>query len=312
MSGENPKYYYYIVSADDVKNNKKVYKFTDFKAMDSKEEPYSADGSYYNSTTDLLYEDYIVHVNFEDTSLTSSLESQNLVVQLRDIFDDTVAITVNTASYPMLFSVYNNIDVDTSLKLTTNKDIIYMGNSLEFNIGTVMEDDETSYSRISDYKNKINSYTIDGNYAFKKNSNSDIVYDTTHIDDALGIRITISSGSKILTSSDLQGIYISYNGTNYFARSDGSFRIKVADAVANVLANMTLYTENGELNTGTYTITAQSFGSIDGTYFSTEIESASKDIQIINTNYGFDVDLDDNSALINKDTGKTKNDKKNR
>lgn len=283
MSGENPKYYYYIVSADDVKNNKKVYKFTDFKAMDSKEEPYSADGSYYNSTTDLLYEDYIVHVNFEDTSLTSSLESQNLVVQLRDIFDDTVAITVNTASYPMLFSVYNNIDVDTSLKLTTNKDIIYMGNSLEFN--------------------------IESNYAFKKNSNSDIVYDTTHIDDALGIRITISSGSKILTSSDLQGIYISYNGTNYFARSDGSFRIKVADAVANVLANMTLYTENGELNTGTYTITAQSFGSIDGTYFSTEIESASKDIQIINTNYGFDVDLDDNSALINKDTGKTKNDK---
>ena len=285
MSGSNIRYYYYIVSADDVTNNKKVYRFTDFYCMDSTEEHYSADSSYYNADTDLLYEEYILHVDFEDTTITGNLEQKNMLVQLRDIYDNTVALTVNTALYPMLFSVYNDIDVNKRLSLTTDKTVIYMGASLDLNI-------ETEYS-------------------FNKNENSDIVYETTHIEDQLGIRISISSGSDVLTSADLEGIYITYKGNNYFPRSDGSYRIKIADAVSNVLANMTLNTENGDLETGTYTITAQSFGSIDGTYFSSEIASDTKDIQVVSTNYGFLVELDDKSVLIDKTNGKNKNDTNN-
>ena len=285
MSGNTSKYYYYITSNEDVTNNKKIFKFTDFYCMDSTEEHYSADGSYYNSSTDLLYEEYIVQVDFEDTTLSQNLESKNIVVQLRDKYNDSIRLTVNTASYPMLFSVYNDIDVDKELDLTTDKSVIYMGASLALNI-------ETKYS-------------------FNKNENSDIVYETTHIEDQLGVRIVISSGSDILTSSDLEGIYITYKGLNYFPRSDGSYRIKIADAVSNVIANMTLNTENGHLETGTYTITAQSFGSIDGTYFSSEIASDSKDIQVVSTNYGFSIELDDLSVLIDKNTGKTKNDTNN-
>ena len=280
MSGSSVRYYYYIVSAEDVTNNKKVYRFTDFYCMDSKEEHYSADGSYYNPTTDLLYEEYIIHVDFEDTTLTGNLESKNMLVQLRDAYDNTVCLTVNTALYPMLFSVYNDIDVNKKVKLKTDRTVIYMGAPLNLNI-------ETEYS-------------------FNKNENSDIVYETTHIEDQLGIRISISSGSDVLTSSNLEGIYITYKGNNYFPRSDGSYRIKIADAVSNVLADMVLNTENGNLETGTYTITAQSFGSIDGTYFSSEIASDSKDIQVVSTDYGFSVDLDDKSVLIDKATGKTK------
>lgn len=287
-SASTTKYYYYIVSSADAQANKKIFRFTDFFAMDSEDEHYSADGSYYNSSTDLLYEEYIIHVDFEDATLASSLESESIVVQLRDIYDatgNTIRITVNNALYPMLFSVYNNIDATKELTLTTDKSVIYMGAELALNI-------ETEYS-------------------FNKNSNADIVYDTTHLEDQLGIRISISTGSDTLTTSDLEGIYISYNGSNYFPRADGSYRIKIADAVANVLANMTLHTENGDLETGTYTITAQSFGSIDGTYFSTAIASDSKNIQIVSTNYGFSVDLDDRSVLIDKATGKTKNDNNN-
>jgi hypothetical protein len=171
----------------------------------------------------------------------------------------------------MLFSVYNDIDVNKQLTLTTDKSVIYMGASLALNL-------ETEYS-------------------FNKNENADVVYETAHTEDQLGIRISISSGSDILTASDLEGIYITYNGSNYFPRSDGSYRIKIADAVSNVLADMVLNTENGNLETGTYTITAQSFGSIDGTYFSSEIASDSKDVQVVSTDYGFSVDLDDKSVL---------------
>ena len=281
MSGSSVRYYYYIVSAEDVTNNKKVYRFTDFYCMDSKEEHYSADGSYYNPTTDLLYEEYIIHVDFEDTTLTGNLESKNMLVQLRDAYDNTVCLTVNTALYPMLFSVYNDIDVNKKVKLKTDRTVIYMGAPLSLNI-------ETEYS-------------------FNKNENSDIVYETTHIEDQLGIRISISSGSDVLSAGNLEGIYITYKGNNYFPRSDGSYRIKIADAVSNVLADMVLNTENGNLETGTYTITAQSFGSIDGTYFSSEIASDSKDVQVVSTDYGFSVDLDDKSVLIDKATGKNKN-----
>ena len=285
MSGSKVRYYYYIVSADDVTNNKKVYRFTDFYCMDSTEEHYSSDDSYYNLDTDLLYEEYILHVDFEDTTLTGNLDQENMLVQLRDKYDNTVALTVNTALYPMLFSVYNDIDVNKKLTLTTDKTVIYMGASVDLNI-------ETEYS-------------------FNKNENSDIVYETTHIEDQLGVRISISSGSDVLTSADLEGIYITYKGNNYFPRSDGSYRIKIADAVSNVLTNMTLNTENGDLETGTYTITAQSFGSIDGTYFSSEIASDTKNIQVVSTNYGFLVELDEKSVLIDKTNGKNKNDTNN-
>ena len=285
MSGSTKKYYYYIVSSADETGNKKVYRFTDFYNMDSEEEHYSMDGSYYNDTTDLLYEEYIVHVDFEDTTFNGNLVNKNLVVQLRDAYNDSVRLTVNTSAYPMLFSVYNDITVTKSLTLDADKSVIYMGADL--------------------------GLSIESRYSFNKNQNSDVVYDTTQLENQLGIRITISSGSDILTAANLEGIYISYNGANYFARSDGTYRMKVADSVVNVIADMTLHTENGHLGTGTYTITAQSFGSIDGIYFSTAIESDSVDVQVVSTNYGFVVDLDANSVLIDKDTGKTKNDNNN-
>ena len=285
MSGSSIRYYYYIVSQQDEQSHKRIFRFTDFYCMDSTDEHYSADDSYYNSNTDLLYEEYILHVDFEDTTLSGNLDQKNLLVQLRDTYDNTVALTVNTALYPMLFSVYDDIDVTKTLTLTTDKSVIYMGAQVNLNI-------ETEYS-------------------FNKNENSDIVYETTHIEDQLGIRISISSGSDILTATDLEGIYITYKGNNYFPRSDGSYRIKIADAVSNVLTDMTLNTENGNLETGTYTITAQSFGSIDGTYFSAEIASDTKDLQVVSTNYGFSIDLDSNSVLINKSNGKNKNDTNN-
>ena len=284
-SGSTVKYYYYIVTHQDEYDNRTVFEFTDFKAMDSTDEPYSSDGIYYNSTTDLLYEEFIIHVDFEDITLAQSLESQSILVQLRDIFDDTVAINVNTSQYPMLFSVYNNLEATATIDLTTDRNIIHMGDTIDMDIET--------------------------QYRFSKNPNQDTVYDTTNIDNQLGVRITISRGSNMLSSTNLQGIYISYNGTNYYARSDGSYRIKIADAVANVMANMELHTENGSLETGTYLIRAQSFGSTDGTYYSTAIAEDSESVQIVSANYGFVVSLNEESVIIDKTTGKGKNDSNN-
>ena len=284
------KYYYYITTGlETATGGRYRYRFSDFKAMNSTNEPYSSDGAYYNSTTDTLFEQFIIHLDFEDVTLSQDLVDQNLLVQLIDAYDHTSRLSVNTALYPMLFSIYNSISVNAGVILTTSaveqgrpNNVLYIGSDLGMEVET--------------------------QYILQRNAQDNNVYDTTHIDDQLGIKLTILSGSRQLTSSELTGIYINYNNINYYTRQDGSFRIKLADAVSNVLANMTLCSNTiNSLPTGTYTIRVEAFGSNDGINFSTPIAYTTQNIQIINTSYGFEVGLNDNSVIIDKTTGRTKN-----
>ena len=81
----------------------------------------------------------------------------------------------------------------------------------------------------------------------------------------------------------MTGIYIECDGKEYFARQDGSYRIKLADAISNVVKNMTVHTENGTLESKTYTFKFETFGSFDGIYYSKSIATDSFNIQIISS-----------------------------
>ena len=85
------------------------------------------------------------------------------------------------------------------------------------------------------------------------------------------------------------------------------YRIKLADAISNVVKNMTVHTENGTLESKTYTFKFETFGSFDGIYYSKSIATDSFNIQIISSDYGLKADLDAKCSFINKDTGKTLN-----
>lgn len=279
-SGANIKYYYYIVTQEDENNNRKEFKFKDFTAMGSTDEKYNADQSYFNQEMDIVYEEFIFQVNFEDTEIANSLIGQSLIVQLRDMWDDTMKITVNTDQYPMLFNLYSDKEAIKSVDVSANKTFIYMGDNFNINIST-----EYQY----------------------QTENSEVIYDTTYFEDQLGVKINVLEGSTQLSASDLTGIYIECDGKRYYARPDGSFRIKLADAISNVIKNMTVYTENGELESKTYTFKFETFGSFDGVYYSKSIATDSFNIQIISSDYGLKADLDVNCSFINKDTGKTLN-----
>ena len=280
-SGSTVKYYYYIVTPEDEASGKREYPFIDFTAMGSTNEKYSSDQAYYNKDMDIVLEEFIFQVDFADITLANTLSNQRLIVELRDLWDNTTKLTVNTDQYPMIFNLYSDKEAIKSVDASTNKQFIYMGESFGIDLSTVYE------------------YQIE---------NSEIIYDTTHFDDQLGVKLTILEGSTPLTSSDLTGIYIELDGNRYYARADGSFRMKIADAVSNVLTNMIVYTTNGSLETATYTFQFETFGSLDGVYFSSAIATDSFNMQIINTDYGLSAELDDNSVLINKTTGITKND----
>lgn len=280
-SGSTVKYYYYIVTPEDEASGKREYPFIDFTAMGSTNEKYSSDQAYYNKDMDIVLEEFIFQVDFADITLANTLSNQRLIVELRDLWDNTTKLTVNTDQYPMIFNLYSDKEAIKSVDASTNKQFIYMGESFGIDLSTVYE------------------YQIE---------NSEIIYDTTHFDDQLGVKLTILEGSTPLTSSDLTGIYIELDGNRYYARADGSFRMKIADAVSNVLTNMIVYTTNGSLETATYTFQFETFGSLDGVYFSSAIATDSFNMQIINTDYGLLAELDDNSVLIDKTTGFTKND----
>lgn len=286
-SKDEIKYYYYIVTDQDEQNARKEYKFQDFTAMGSTDEgtgrtaeKYNNDSSYLNTALDIVLEEFIFQVDFEDITLANTFANQSLTVQLRDMWDDSVKLKVNTDQYPMLFNLYSDKEAIKSVDVNSNKTYIYMGNEFKVDLETV--------------------------YEFQT-ENADTVYDTTHFEDQLGVKITVLEGSTQLTSTDLTGIYIEYNGKRYYARTDGSYRIKIADAVSNVLTDMVFYTENGKLDTATYTFKFETFGSIDGVYFSSAIATDSINMQIINADYGLSAILDDNSVLIDKATGITKN-----
>ena len=274
------QYYYYIVTEADVAAGKKEYKFTDFTNMGSTDEKYDSDLSYYNRDLDIVLEEYIFQVDFADITLANSLEQQKLTVEMRDQWDNSMKLNVNTDQYPMMFNLYSNKEAIKNVDVTANKQYIYMGNSFKVDLSTL--------------------------YEFQT-QNAEIVYDTTHFEDQLGVKITVLDGSTPLTAAQLTGIYLQHGDKKYFARYDGSYRLKLADAVSNILTEMQFYTENGNLDTATYTFKFETFGSIDGVYFSSAIATDSISMQIINTDYGLSAILDDKSVLIDKTTGLTKN-----
>lgn len=279
-SGTNIRYYYYIVTEADANSGRKEFKFKEFTAMGSIDEKYNADQSYFNQDMDLVYEEFIFQVNFEDTTITNSFTNQSLIVQLRDMWDDTMKVTVNTDQYPMLFNLYSDKEAIKGIDVTADKTFIYMGDNFSVDLSTSYE---------------------------YQTQNSEVVYDTTYFEDQLGVKITVSEGSSELSASDLTGIYIECDGKKYFARQDGSYRIKLADAISNVVKNMTVHTENGTLESKTYTFKFETFGSFDGIYYSKSIATDSFNIQIISSDYGLKADLDAKCSFINKDTGKTLN-----
>ena len=128
-SGSTVKYYYYIVTPEDEASGKREYPFIDFTAMGSTNEKYSSDQAYYNKDMDIVLEEFIFQVDFADITLANTLSNQRLIVELRDLWDNTTKLTVNTDQYPMIFNLYSDKEAIKSVDASTNKQFIYMGES---------------------------------------------------------------------------------------------------------------------------------------------------------------------------------------
>ena len=280
------QFYYYIVSQEDVKNNKYVYNLSDFKEMGSNDGKYEekiTSDTYYDEDKDLIYENFIFHINFADSSIQNDIEQNTLLMELRNNEEQTLLGVLGIQRDTMKYSVYNGKSATIKLRGECEPKTLYLGNVLNLNI-------------ITEFTQSI--------------VNSRTIYDTQYFDKKLGIKISIydNNGNR-LNSDSLFGINFEFEGKVYYPRIDGTTRISIADKATDVFAKLKVNTKNNKtLATGEYKIKIESFGSADGVYYgliaSDEIEL---DVRIINSAYGLKVTTNDKFKIIDKQTGFTLN-----
>ena len=277
------KYYYYLVTENDETSGKYMYKFKDFIEMGTQNAQYNeveACDLYYKTEQNLVYENFIIHVDVREASFTNNALDNSLLIELQDTDNQTLIGVLGIQRDTAKYSVYKNMEATIDVSATA-QDTVYLGKDINLTVTT-------------DF--------------LQQTLNSSIIFDTDYLTSKMGIKITFhDSYGNQLNSDSLFGIYFQYEGVNYYPRIDGSVRIKIADKVSNVLSKIKIITKNNTtLATGDYKIRVESFGSPDGIYYGLETSDLTEvDIKIINGVFGLKVTTDDNSKIIDKTTGKT-------
>lgn len=282
------EFYYYVVTQDDETNGKYVYNLSDFLAMGSTDKKYQEQemaNKYYDAEKDIISEKFIFQVDFSQSNITENLVDNYLLMELRDVDNQTLIGVLNINRDTNIYGLYldTNATINVQAEITNENQTVYLGNTINLNVAT-------------NFKQSV----ID----------STTVYDTEYFNNKMGVKLTIyDNNGNQLAGDTLLGIKFILNGQTYYPRTDGSVRINIAERVANVLSKIKIdTTENNTLATGTYTIKIESFGSPDGVYYGMHSSSYTTiDVTIINLVYGLDVTVDSDSVIINSKTGYTKN-----
>ena len=291
----NPKYYYYIVTAQDVLDNKSEYRFSEFKIMGSTDEYYDEKKqreNYYIDSISYEYENFIFITDFADAKFTDPVKpdgsiatNQHFRIFLRADVEDRSEILFGLLEDHIKTNVYGIYDSESTIDIdaTISKHKIYLGNDVTLTVNTNYDVTLVSGSR---------------------------VYDTRFFDKKLGIKLTFyyedeNHEWKTVSGAELLGLYFELDGEKYFPSADGTTRIKIAELVSNATSNIRICTENSSIESDSYRIKIESFGSADGMYYGIESSaSTTVDLEIISGVYGLNSRIEAQQAVIDTTTGK--------
>lgn len=276
------KYYYYIVTSDDVKNNKYMYALSDFISIGSNNAQFSESemfSEYYNETEDLVYENFIFHINFSDSGISENIIDNSLLMELRNEEAQTIIGVLGIQRENIVYTVFCNKEATIEVDASLTPETVYLGKPISLNVTTTFTQEILGTKTI---------------------------YDTQYFDKKLGIKISIYdiNGNR-LNNDSLLGINFELDNQLYYPRIDGTTRINIADKVTDVLAKIKINTENNSnIATGDYKIRIESFGSSDGIYYGlVASDMVEVDVRIINFAYGLKVTTTNESKIIDHETG---------
>ena len=295
-SATKPEYYYYIVSAADNAamqnyynlNNEVSYPLDKFIRMGSLDDTNTynnalANSIYYDTTHGRAIEEFIFIVDFKDANVTSDMLDCSLLIELLDSNENVIHSVLGIQRSNLVYSLHANQQGVISVDASVSKSILYAG--------------DTEDLRVS----------IDFNQSDNQQVNR--IVDTTYYEQKLGLKITfLNEQGNVVNGVDLMGTSLTLDGVTYYASSDGTFRFKVADRVANAYSNIRVNTQNSYLAAGLYTIKVEAFYSPDGIYFGmTPADTDEAGFRMMNKSYGLEVNIPEEYVIIDKDSGNNVN-----
>ena len=292
--GNNPITYYYEVDAADYAaaqselstNGEVNYNLTKFKRMSSTNTNYmysdaTANALYYNSTTKLVDEEFIFIFDFSNT-------------------DGSYIVSEKS----MLFNLYNTVGSVTNVVAN-----VYGNNAEQMIYSTYLNDNQILNENITDYStyvyhNSNNNIKYSTEIGYDRTITGVAIVDTNYNSSAMGLNVKlIDSSNNQVSSNKLIGTYFVYNGQNFFADADGTFRIKLAGKVSEISSNLVLVTDD-TIDEGTYTLEYTLFASEDGLHNSDDRSvTKSYTINVISSLSSIVVDCEDEAKLIIGETG---------
>ena len=286
-----PEYYYHVITAADVAaatteyqtEGECSYNLSIFTKMGS----LNSNTNYNDATKNALYyngtdssEEFIFIVDFSDTSINSDQMGNSLLIEIRDANEESIITVLGIQHSQLVYNLYNGRDSSIDIDVDPSDNPLYIGYNDIFDV-TI------------DYQNS----SLDGVS----------IIDTQYFDSKLGVQIYIlNSLGRVVSGTDLTGAYFLMDGVRYYPDIAGYTHIKLADKVGNTQKWITFNTENAGLATGTYTFKFEAFASPDGIYYSSGTPDIHTEvINIINSTYGLNPVIDDNSVIFRENNDKS-------
>ena len=285
FANDQNNYYYHIIDSNDVarttteyqNQNEVSYPLSIFTAMGSLDtnNNYSdaAMNSIYYDGTDSA-EEFIFILDFSDTEITSDQLNNKLLIEIRDSNEESMITVLGIEHNQLTYNLYHNRDSRINVNVTPSDNPLYIGYSDIFDLSINYQND--SLDNIG-------------------------VIDTQYFNSKLGVQISIvNNEGNTISGTDLVGTYFEMDGQRYYPDVNGITHIKLSEKVGNTQKWIIFNTENSSIATGDYTFVFSAFGSVDGIYYSESLPDVENlDIIIINSKYGLNPEINDNSIIFN-------------
>ena len=292
-SSNEPQYYYYIVNATDnasLSNQYQTYgevhyRLSDFIRMGSLDQTNRYDDEvanaiYYDDTNHMANEEFIFIVDFKNANIQSNMLNNSLLIEILDNEDNIIRSVLGIQRSNMIYNLYANQESAIDVSANVSKNILYIGDIQNLRV------------------------TVD----FNQNDDSvqNRITDTTYYDQKLGLKVSFYNENDVIVNGvDLMGVSLTLDGVTYYARSDGTFRFKIADKIANSYSNIRINTTNSSLASGNYRVQVDAFYSTDGIYYgATPSDTCNVSFRVMDKLYGLKASILDDELIIDKSTGK--------
>ena len=327
--------YYYVVNQESyedmlqVKNDEGVAKYMleDFIRMGSTDanNKYDDDMNGEDSTkyyhvegsgddeTELAIEEFVFTVDFSgvaEQDLVTEVTQAHLYMNLARKENGSERVILTPQGIPtqdMTYTIYP--DVTSEITTTggfvqddgsyTDETTLYVGESTNLNLNTTLIQKDSAGNILNN------------------------VSDSTYDDYKLGAIISVmrpkldSEGNEVVedgkvvyerVTQDLFGTVISINGVDYFPQTDGTTRIELAGRITDVISSLNIDFANSSLNHDKYKLVVETFATYDGLYYGDYTPTYNEyTFELLNNQYGLDVDVDPIQVTHDVNTGLDKN-----